>query len=217
MVILDIPEPRVESLITDLQSAGLQARPSTFRRSTMACTGIEFCKLAVTETKGHARTIVDELERRMPDFEDYARININGCPNSCARFQIADIGLMGSVATVNGEPTEIFQVHLGGHLGENNRFGRLAKGARVRADRLADYIESMLRLYLSRKQPGDDLQAYLNGLDDDALQAFAREAIPAGALVEAGSSEAPVTHAVRGEGDMALPGGGYRERKKPER
>ena len=104
MVILDIPEARVETLIAELAAIGLQVRPSSFRRSTMACTGIEFCKLAVTETKGRAMTIVDELEQRLPDFEDYARININGCPNSCARFQIADIGFMGSIVTIDGAP-----------------------------------------------------------------------------------------------------------------
>ncbi|MDQ6748572.1 MAG: nitrite/sulfite reductase, partial [Candidatus Dormibacteraeota bacterium] len=211
MVILDIPEPKVELLVRDLAAIGLDARPSSFRRSTMACTGIEFCKLAVTETKGYVPTIVDHLERRLPDFEDYVRINLNGCPNSCARFQLADIGFMGSVAAIGGVPTEIFQVHLGGHLGTENRFGRLAKGARVRADRMPDFIEAMLRLYLDRRAPGQAFQEFVNELDDDSLQRFAREAMPEGALVEAGSSDAPVTHSVRAEGDMALPGGGYKE------
>jgi sulfite reductase (ferredoxin) len=220
MVILDIPEPRVGPLLQDLLEIGLDARPSSFRRSTMACTGIEFCKLAVTETKGYVPTIVDHLEKRLPDFDDYVRINLNGCPNSCARFQVADIGFMGSVASIDGVPTEIFQVHLGGHLGENNRFGRLAKGARVRADRTPDFVESMLRNYLQRREPGQKFQEFINAMDDAALQLFARESIPEGALVEAGSSDAPVTHAVRAEGDMALPGGGYKEaadRKRPER
>jgi sulfite reductase (ferredoxin) len=217
MLILDVPEDRVEALVGELRGIGLEARPSSFRRSTMACTGIEFCKLAVTATKPHAQVLVEELERRLPDFEDYCRVNFNGCPNSCARFQVADIGLMGSVSMVDGVPTEIFQLHLGGHLGEENRFGRLAKGARVRADRVPDFVESLLRLYLQRKQPGQDLTAYLNALDDAALQDFAREAMPPGALVEAGSSEGSVTHAVRPEGDYALPGGGMRERVKPPR
>ncbi len=172
---------------------------------------MEFCKLAVTETKSYARDIVGDLERRLPDFQDYVRININGCPNSCARFQVADIGFMGSVAAIGGVPTEIFQVHLGGHLGAENRFGRLAKGARVRGDRMADFVESMLRLYLGKREPGQGFQEFINALDDESLQAFAREAIPPGALVEAGSSDAPVTHSVRAEGDMALPGGGYKE------
>ena len=81
----------------------------------------------------------------------------------------------------------------------------------MRADRMSDFLESMLRLYMARKEPAQDLTGSLNSLDDEALQAFAREAMPAGALVEAGSSEGAVTHAVRPEGDMALPGGGYKE------
>jgi sulfite reductase (ferredoxin) len=197
MVILDIPEARVETVIGELSAIGLQARPSSFRRSTMACTGIEFCKLAVTETKGRAMTIVDQLEQRLPDFDDYARINVNGCPNSCARFQIADIGFMGSIMTIDGLPTEVFNVHLGGHLGENRAFARLAKGARVRADRMADYVESMLRLYLERRLPEQDFTTFLNSLDDAALQGFARDAMPAGALVEAGTSEGGSAYAVR--------------------
>jgi sulfite reductase (ferredoxin) len=211
MVILDIPEAGVEAIVGELRSIGLNPRPSSFRRSTMACTGIEFCKLAVTETKGYVPGIVEQLERALPDFTDYVRINLNGCPNSCARFQVADIGFMGSVAAIDGVPTEIFQVHLGGHLGADSRFGRLAKGARVRADRAGDFVESMLKSYLHQRAPGQDFQAFLNELDDVSLQAFARGAMPPGALVEAGSSDAPVTHSVRAEGDMALPGGGYKE------
>ena len=220
VVLLDVPEARVEQLVRGLAEIGLDARPSAFRRSTMACTGLEFCKLAVTETKSYAASIVDDLEKRLPDFQDYVRININGCPNSCARFQLADIGFMGSVASIGGVPTEIFQVHLGGHLGSDNRFGRLAKGARVRGDRMADFVESMLRLYLQKREPGEGFQEFINALDDASLQAFSREAMPAGALVEAGSSDAGVIHAVRAEGDMALPGGGYREaadRQRSER
>lgn len=197
MVILDIPEDRVEALVGELTALGLEVRPSTFRRSTMACTGIEFCKLAVTETKARAMDIVDQLEARLPDFDDYARINLNGCPNSCARFQIADIGFMGSIVTIDGVPTEVFNVHLGGHLGESNTFARLAKGARVRADRMTDYVESLLRLYLARRLPEQDFTAFLNSLDEAALQEFAREAMPEGALVEAGTSEGGSAYAVR--------------------
>jgi sulfite reductase (ferredoxin) len=197
LVILDVPEKKVEQLITSLAELGLQVRPSTFRRSTMACTGIEFCKLAVTETKQRATNLVDELEARLPDFEDYARININGCPNACARFQVADIGFMGSVVNVGGAALEIYNVHLGGHLGEHARFGRMAKGARVRADRMADYIESLLRLYLEKRLPEQDFTTYLNALDDEALQKFARDAMPEGALVEAGSTTGNVAQFVR--------------------
>ncbi len=199
MLILDVPEDRVPDLVAELEAIDLHVRTSSFRRSTMACTGIEFCKLALTETKGLARTVVEELERRLPDFDDYARINFNGCPNSCVRFQVADVGFMGSVATIDGKEVDVFQVHLGGHLGVNSRFGRKVKGMRVRADRITEYIENLLRLYLTRREPGQDFTTYLNSLSDEALQALAMEAVPPGALVEAGASEP--TPAARGAGE----------------
>ncbi|MHB8572890.1 MAG: nitrite/sulfite reductase [Candidatus Dormibacteria bacterium] len=188
-LILDVPEPRVPALMDELAGLGLDVRPSTFRRSTMACTGIEFCKLALTETKSRAAEMVDELERRLPDFQDYARINLNGCPNSCARFQVADIGFMGSVVVLSGEPVEVYQVFLGGHLGEQSRLGRKVNRVRIRAERLTDFVENLLRSYLDRRLGGQDFTHWLNSLEDQDLQQVALAAVPAGALVEPGISE----------------------------
>ena len=86
-----------EASSTELRRLGLEARPSAFHRGTIACTGIEFCKLAIVETKGRAESIRLELEQRLPDFDTPITINVNGCPNSCARFQVADIGFKGIV------------------------------------------------------------------------------------------------------------------------
>ncbi|MDP9390368.1 MAG: nitrite/sulfite reductase, partial [Actinomycetota bacterium] len=97
LVILDVPDERVEDLVAALAAHDLQVRPSAFRRGTMACTGLEFCKLAIVETKQHAQDLYAELEKRLPDFDTPIGINVNGCPNSCARFQTADIGLKGSM------------------------------------------------------------------------------------------------------------------------
>ncbi|MGH2689418.1 MAG: nitrite/sulfite reductase, partial [Actinomycetota bacterium] len=123
---------------------------------TMACTGIEFCKLAIVETKQRADWLYRELEERLPGFDEPSRINVNGCPNSCARFQIADIGLMGSLYTKgDGTRSDAFQVHLGGHLGEDHRFGRKVKGLKVPGHQLADYVERLLRRYLATRTPGE--------------------------------------------------------------
>ncbi len=102
MVILDVPPERTDELAAELDAAGLPARPSAFRRHTMACTGIEFCKLAIVETKARAADLITELERRLPGFDVPVTINVNGCPNSCARIQTADIGLKGSLVTGAG-------------------------------------------------------------------------------------------------------------------
>ena len=160
MVILDVPEGNVAELTAALDRADLPASPSVFRRHTMACTGIEFCKLAIVETKARAGQVIAELERRMPDFTEPVTINVNGCPNSCARIQTADIGLKGSLVTApDGTQTEGFQIHLGGSLGggdgSSSGFGRKIRGLKTTADELPDYLERVLRRFQAGRGPDE--------------------------------------------------------------
>jgi sulfite reductase (ferredoxin) len=165
MVILDVPPDRTDELVDELDQAGLPARPSTFRRHTMACTGIEFCKLAIVETKARAADLIAELERRLPGFETPVTINVNGCPNSCARIQTADIGLKGSLVTgPDGTQVEGFQVHLGGSLnggdGSGSGFGRKLRGLKTTAEELPDYVERVLRRFEAAREPGESFAAW---------------------------------------------------------
>jgi sulfite reductase (ferredoxin) len=165
LLIIDVPEQRVADLVTELEAIDLQANPDVFRRGTMACTGIEFCKLAIVETKGRARDLYAELRRRLPDFDTPITINVNGCPNSCARFQLADIGLKGSI--VDGE--EGFQVHLGGSLGAEPGFGRKLRGLKVTTDGLTDYVELLLRNYLADRTDGEEFATWVRRADPGLL------------------------------------------------
>jgi sulfite reductase (ferredoxin) len=165
MVILDVPPERTERLVAELDRADLPARPSVFRRHTMACTGIEFCKLAITETKTRAAGLIGELERRLPDFEVPVTINVNGCPNSCARIQTADIGLKGClVPGSGGTPVEGFQIHLGGSLnggdGDGSGFGRKVRGLKTTAEELPGYVERVLRRFQASRQPGESFATW---------------------------------------------------------
>jgi sulfite reductase (ferredoxin) len=165
MVILDVPPERTEDLVAELEAAGLPARPSAFRRHTMACTGIEFCKLAIVETKARATDLISELERRLPDFDAPVTINVNGCPNSCARIQTADIGLKGSLVTgPDGRQVEGFQIHLGGALnggdGTGSGFGRKVRGLKTTAEELPDYVERVLRRFDAAREPGESFAAW---------------------------------------------------------
>jgi sulfite reductase (ferredoxin) len=165
MVILDVPPERTEELVAELDQAGLPARPSAFRRHTMACTGIEFCKLAIVETKARATDLIAELERRLPEFSTPVTINVNGCPNSCARIQTADIGLKGSLVTgPDGTQVEGFQIHLGGSLnggdGSGSGFGRKLRGLKTTAEELPDYVERVLRRFEAGREPDESFAAW---------------------------------------------------------
>ncbi|MGH3188990.1 MAG: nitrite/sulfite reductase [Streptosporangiaceae bacterium] len=174
MVILDVPPERTGELVEALEAAGLPASPGVFRRHTMACTGIEFCKLAIVETKQRAAELIGELERRLPDFDTPVTINVNGCPNSCARIQTADIGLKGSLVTgPDGTQVEGFQVHLGGSLnggdGTDSGFGRKLRGLKTTSGELPDYVERVLRRFLAARQPGESFAAWTTRASEEDL------------------------------------------------
>ncbi|WP_405717641.1 nitrite/sulfite reductase [Streptomyces sp. NBC_00046] len=156
MIILDVAQDQVDSLVAGLEALDFQVRPSPFRRGTMACTGIEFCKLAIVETKARGAALIDELEARLPDFDEPLTININGCPNACARIQTADIGLKGQlVLDDDGNQVEGYQVHLGGALGLEAGFGRKVRGLKVTSAELPDYVERVLGHYLEEREDGE--------------------------------------------------------------
>ena len=147
LVLLDIDPDRAQVVAAGLADLGLRVAPSVFRRSAMACTGIEFCKLAISETKARTAALVDHLEQALPEFDSPLAIHVNGCPNSCARFQVADIGLKGVLVDVDGEAVEGFQVHLGGSLGQAAAFGRSPRGLRLSSDEIPSYVERVLRRF----------------------------------------------------------------------
>ncbi len=174
MVILDVPPGRKDQLVAELGAAGLPAAPSAFRRHAMACTGIEFCKLAIVETKHRAADLIGELERRLPGFSEPVTINVNGCPNSCARIQTADIGLKGSLVTgPDGNQVEGFQVHLGGSLnggdGSGSGFGRKLRGLKTTAEGLPDYVERVLRRFEAAREPGESFAAWTARASEEDL------------------------------------------------
>ncbi|MBQ0884824.1 sulfite reductase SirA [Streptomyces sp. RM72] len=170
MIVLDVEEGRVDSLVESLEALDLSARPSTFRRGTMACTGIEFCKLAIVETKARGASLIDELERRLPDFDEPLTINLNGCPNACARIQTADIGLKGQLMLdEHGEQVEGYQVHLGGALGLEPGFGRKVRGLKVTAEELPDYVERVLKRYRAEREDGERFATWAARASEEAL------------------------------------------------
>jgi sulfite reductase (ferredoxin) len=180
LVIVDVERGEAPSLAARLDELDLPTMPDPFRKGVIACTGIEFCKLAIGETKGRARWLAEELDRRLPGLDEEIRVHVNGCPNSCARFQVADIGLMSALARrPDGTRSDAFLVHLGGAMGEGDgtdgaSFGRKVKGVKVFAEDAADYVETLVRRYRSQRGPdAPGFTAFVRNLDDDQLAVFA--------------------------------------------
>jgi sulfite reductase (ferredoxin) len=175
LVILDVPDAKLDELIAGLEALGLHSRPSHWRRNVMACTGIEYCKLSFAETRVRAQSLVPDLERRLADINEQLdvpiTVNINGCPNSCARIQVADIGLKGQmVDDGEGGSVEGFQVHLGGSLGLDSGFGRKLRQHKVTGDELGDYIERVTRNFLKYRGEGERFAQWAMRADEDDLR-----------------------------------------------
>jgi sulfite reductase (ferredoxin) len=193
LLFIDIPNNKTAELIRELNLIGLQVDGSAFWRGAIACTGTEFCKLAITETKGFTRWIVDELEERLPGFDQQLKLNVTGCPNSCGQHWVADIGIEGKKIKHEGKLTDAYYFCLGGAVGKHAAVARPV-GYRCPAPLVPEAIERLLRQYLAARVPNENLRAWFSRHTDDELRAhLAGEVLPA---VERDLPTAPVPHGV---------------------
>ncbi len=188
IVLVNIRNAEVRELIAELKALDINVDVSPFWRGAIACTGTEFCKLAITETKGFARWLVDEMQGRLPGFDQQIKLHVTGCTNSCGQHWIADIGLEGKKLKKDGKLVDAYYFCVGGSVGKYAGAGRTL-GYRAAADECPDAIERLLRGYLFARQPEEDLRAYFARTSDDELRAqlngtpmapVERDAAPAG-------------------------------------
>jgi sulfite reductase (ferredoxin) len=193
LLFIDIPNNKTAELVRELQQIGLQVDGSMFWRGTVACTGTEFCKLAITETKGFARWLVDELDERLPGFDQQLRLNVTGCPNGCGQHWIADIGIEGKKIKQEGSLIDAYYFCLGGAVGAHAGIARPV-GYRTPATEVPEAIERLLRRYLATRSPEENLRAWFSRHSNEELRAhLAGEAV---AAVERDLPAAPVPHGV---------------------
>jgi sulfite reductase (ferredoxin) len=159
LVIVNVPDQQAARVAAELTAGGLPVRASAFARAAVACTGTEFCKLALTETKGFARWLANEMDERIPGFQEQLRINVTGCPNSCGQHWIGDIGLEGKKIKVDGKMIDAYYFCIGGSVGE---FASIARpvGYRCAAASVPDAIERLLRQFNEHREPGENLRQF---------------------------------------------------------
>ena len=155
LIIPHVPEGNLPAMKDGMDKLGLVYDSSNFRKGCVSCTGIEFCNLAVAETKNRMIDLVEQLETTSGWYKDKIRIHFSGCPSSCGQHQIADIGFRGAKTKVAGKMVDAYDLFVGGRLGRDSRFNELLKGKILAAD-VHLVVDSLLKLYASHKQ-GDEI------------------------------------------------------------
>jgi sulfite reductase (ferredoxin) len=171
LLIVNVPERNVEALGKGLDGIGLPIEASSFRRGIITCTGTEFCRLAITETKTFARWLVEELEDRVPGFEQHLKLHVTGCPNSCGQHWISDIGIEGKKLRVNGQFEDAYYFCLGGGVGAFQTIARPV-GYRCTATEVPAAIERLLRIYLQERSPDENLRSFFARHSDIELRSY---------------------------------------------
>jgi sulfite reductase (ferredoxin) len=193
LIFVDVPTEKARELVEELGKIGLRVDGSNFWRGTVACTGSEFCKLAITETKGFTRWVVGEMEDRLPEFDQQLKLHVTGCPNGCGQHWIADIGLEGKKVKVDGKLADAYYFCLGGAVGQHASIARPV-GYRCAATEVPAAIERLLRHYLAGRTAGESLRGWFGRHTNDELRAqLAGEAL---APVERDLPAARVPHGV---------------------
>ena len=170
LLFIDVPRHKAAELARELHQIGLEVEASSFWRGAVACTGTEFCKLAITETKGFTRWLVDELEERLPEFDQQLKLHVTGCPNSCGQHWIADIGVEGKKIKHQGKFADAYYFCLGGAVGQHAAIARPV-GYRCPAPLVPESIERLLRRYLADRYSGENLRAWFSRYPNDELRA----------------------------------------------
>jgi sulfite reductase (ferredoxin) len=171
LLLVNVPEAYVSTVVSELAAGGLPVASSAFVRGTVACTGSEFCKLALTETKSFARWLTETLEDRYPGFEHQFKLHITGCPNSCGQHWIADIGIEGKKIKVDGKLVDAYYFCVGGSVGHIASIARPV-GFRCRADEVPDAISRLLDAFQSDRRHGESLQHFLARHSNDVLRSI---------------------------------------------
>jgi sulfite reductase (ferredoxin) len=195
LLVPNVPERHADAVERELNDAGLPTAGSPFLRGTIACTGVQFCKLAITETKNFSRWLVEELDRRLPEYSEQLKINVTGCPNSCGQHWIADIGIEGKKVRAGGELVDAYYFCVGGGLGREASIARPV-GYRCPAGEVPDAIERLLRGFESDRRGRETLRAFLSRHSDEEIRSLL-----AGACVGAETrdpSPGRVPHGVEG-------------------
>ena len=170
LIILNVPEDKLLEIQEQATYMGLKVKHSAFHRLGVACTGTEFCNLAIVETKERAADLFNYLDAEFPGFQEQIMISVTGCPNNCAQYSIADIGIVGAKMKNDlGEMEDAFRIFLGGRLGDEAQFGKPMKNRYLHRN-IHETIAQLLRYYFENKNESEEFRHFIDRLGVETIE-----------------------------------------------
>lgn len=169
-VVYGIKDEHIENIVKELDAIGFNPYPSVFEARTQSCTGLSFCKFAITETKDFTSGLIAHLNEKFPDFQEPISIAVSGCPNGCSHPYITDIGFVGTKVKENDEKVAGYDVYLGGTLkGESSSGFGIKSGIKVSATNAPSYVEGLISEYLKDNKNTSSFNEYTQLLVKELL------------------------------------------------
>jgi len=174
LIITGVPEERLDGLLAEPLLERFSPRPGAFERGIVACTGNEFCRFAIVETKIRAVEWAKEMDERVGDLgQEAVRMHFSGCSASCAQPQIGDVGFRGETAKTKDAIVEGVDIGLGGSLGGDAAFIDWVEGARP-AEGVPDALVRVFERFKEERRDGERFHEWArrkkNGELRDALR-----------------------------------------------
>lgn len=170
LIIINVVETKLEAMLQEARKLGLKVEHSAFTKLGVACTGTEFCNLAIVETKTRAKEIFDHLDQKFPGFSEQLMVSVTGCPNNCAQYSVADIGLVGAKFKSDaGEMVDAFRIFLGGRLGKDAQFAKPLDGRFEHAS-IEDSLSKLIQYYLDHKEDQEVFSRFVDRLGVEKIQ-----------------------------------------------
>jgi len=169
-IITDVADEDLDDLLAEPLLGKHKPEPNPFEQGAMACTGTEFCSLALTETKARMarllRWLGDNVE--VPDDVDRIKMHFSGCTADCGQAMTADIGLQGMRARKDGEMVEAVDVGVGGGVGEEPTFIDWVR-QRVPADELPGMIANLVRAFAALREDGQTFREWVEATGHETI------------------------------------------------
>ncbi len=155
LIITGVREEHLDYLLREPVLRRYSPNPGAFERGVVACTGSEFCRFGIVETKIRALEWAREMDRRVGDpGQEAVRMHFSGCSASCAQPQIGDIGFRGETAKKDDRIVEGVDIGLGGSLGRDAAFIDWVEGARA-ADEVPDALVAVFERFREERREGE--------------------------------------------------------------